>query len=236
MKKYIRQLNNIYTYRGKGMRKRKNKGRQKNKPRQKLIKYLVYFLEFMAVVLVAYIVLLPFYPAFKYRLNYSQVAQLPLAQEKEIIKEQVAEFKNSLPQAEYAVSPNRVIIPKIGVNAPIIESQSGDWALSQGAWLLPDTSTPDKGGNTVITGHRFKYLPPHNLTFYLFHKLEPGDLVSVVWHEEDYLYEIKETKIVEDTDFSILDQTSEPTLTMFTCHPIYSTEQRLVVVSELIEE
>ena len=62
-----------------------------------------------------------------------------------------------------------------------------------------------------------------------------GDLVSIVWQEKDYLYRIKETKIVEATEVSVLDTTAEPILTMFTCHPIYSTAQRLVIVSELVE-
>ncbi len=41
---------------------------------------------------------------------------------------------------------------------------------------------------------------------------------------------------MDKTEVSILDPTEEPTVTLFTCHPIYSTEQRLVVVGELIEE
>ena len=182
-----------------------------------------------------YLVVLPFYPNLKYQAGYKEFAGLPESEERVIIKEQVAEFKSGLPTNEFAVSPNRVIIPKIGVNAPIVVTENSEYGLSQGAWLVPNTSTPDKGGNTVITGHRFKYLPPHNLTFYLFHKLEKGDLVSIVWKERDYLYRIKETRIVEPTEVSIMDPTKEPTLTMFTCHPIYSTEKRLVVVSELVE-
>ena len=83
--------------------------------------------------------------------------------------------------------------------------------------------------------HETQSYHKHFLTFYLFHKLGAGDLVSVVWHEEDFLYRVKETKIVEDTDLSILEQGEESILTMFTCHPIYSTEKRLVIVSELIE-
>jgi sortase A len=97
---------------------------------------------------------------------------------------------------------------------------------------LPDSSTPDQGGNTVITGHRFKYLPPNNLTFYLFDKLAAGDIISVIWHEQEYYYRIKETKIVDKTETSILNQTREPILTLFTCHPIYSEENRLVVIAE----
>ncbi len=205
------------------------------KKQSKGLKVLVLFLELSAIALVLYLIALPFYPGLKYRATIEEYSQLPEAEERVIIEEQVAEFRGGLPENKFDVSPNRVIIPKIGVNAPIVVTDNADYGLSQGAWLVPDTSTPDKGGNTVITGHRFKYLPPHNLTFYLFDKLETGDLVSIVWQEEDYLYRIKEVKIVDDTEVSILNATDEPILTMFTCHPIYSTEQRLVVISELVE-
>jgi len=206
------------------------------KKQSKGLKVLVLFLELSAIALVLYLIALPFYPNVKYQVSYEEYSQLPEAEERVIIQEQVAEFKSSLPENKFDVSPNRVIIPKIGVNAPIVVTDNADYGLSQGAWLVPDTSTPDKGGNTVITGHRFKYLPPHNLTFYLFHKLEAGDLVSIIWKERDYLYRIKEVQIVDATEVSILEPTDEPTLTMFTCHPIYSTEERLVVISELVEE
>lgn len=205
------------------------------KKKKKGLKILILFLEFLAVALVLYLIVLPLYPSVKYKTTIKEYSELPEAEERVIIKEQVAEFKSSFPENKFDVSPNRVIIPKIGVNAPIVVTDNADYGLSQGAWLVPNTSTPDKGGNTVITGHRFKYLPPHNLTFYLFHKLEAGDLVSIVWKERDYLYRVKETRIVADTEVSILNHTDEPTLTMFTCHPIYSIEKRLVIISELVE-
>ena len=72
------------------------------------------------------------------------------------------------------------------------------------------------------------------LTFYLFHKLVVGDIVLVIWQQEDYYYRIKQIKIVDDNDFSILKPTDQPTLTLFTCDPIYSQKNRLVVVGELI--
>ena len=192
-------------------------------------------LEISAVFLAVYLVLLPFWPVIKYNIYFNEKI-VEEAKDIEVAKEELKIVIKSLPSSEYSVSPNRVIIKKIGVNAPIVESVSAEYGLSQGAWHIPKTSSPDKGGNTVITGHRFKYLPPNNLTFYLFHKLEIGDIVSIIWEEKDYFYRIKEIKIVPDTELSILKPTNKPTLTMFTCHPIYSTEKRLVVVSELIEE
>ena len=197
----------------------------------KNVKALALVLELLVVGLAAYLIILPFYPEIKYRvagpvnIDNQDVVQ---------VTAQVEEIKNHLPESEYAVSPNRLIIPKIGVNAPVVVTDDEAYGLSLGAWLDPQGSTPDQGGNTVITGHRFKYLPPSNLTFYLFHKLVPGDTFSVVWEGEDYYYRVKQIKIVEASDASPYNKSEEAVLTMYTCHPIYSTEKRLVVISEQI--
>lgn len=212
-----------------------------------LLKILVFILEFLAIAIFLYIVFLPFYPTLKYNVKYKETgSEFVVLSEKElasstpiekieIIKEKNEGILNHFPEAKYAVSPNRIVIPKIGVNAPIVDSESAEYGLSRGSWRMPESSTPDKGGNTVITGHRFKYLPPNNLTFYLFHKLEKEDTFSVIWNKEKYFYKIREIKIVEANDLSILDPSEESIVTLFTCHPIYSTKQRLVVIGELIE-
>lgn len=195
------------------------------------IKALALVLELLFIALAAYLVLLPFYPEIKYRITAPTELD---NQNIEQVSAQVEEIKSRLPESEYAISPNRLIIPKIGVNAPVVVTDNEQYGLSLGAWLDPQGSTPDQGGNTVITGHRFKYLPPNNITFYLFHKLVPGDTFSVVWKGKDYYYRVKEIKIVEPSDASPYNKSTEPVLTMYTCHPIYSTEKRLVVISEQI--
>lgn len=200
-----------------------------------LLKVIAFILEILAIALIVYLVFLPFYPEIKFKLLNQYPNSLPEAESVELAKREVSEFKNNFPASEYAVSPNRLIISKIGVNAPIVESQSAEYGLSKGAWHVPESSTPDKGGNTVITGHRFKYLPPNNMTFYLFDKLEAGDMIAVIWHEQEYYYRVKETKIVAKTEVSITSPTKETILTLFTCHPIYSEENRLVVTAVPIE-
>lgn len=201
----------------------------------KYLKILAYSLEFLALLILLYLVFLPIYPNVVYRFKIEPQAKQK-ARDIEYVKKASQDFSgNTFPGSDWTVSENRVIIPKIGVNAPIVESNSAEYGLSLGAWHVPESSTPDQGGNTVITGHRFRYLPPNNLTFYLFHKLEAGDIFKVIWKEKDYYYKIREIRIVDDTEVSILDNTREPVLTMFTCHPIYSTEKRLVVVSDLLE-
>ncbi|HOZ56306.1 MAG: Sortase family protein [Parcubacteria group bacterium ADurb.Bin316] len=204
--------------------------------KKKVIRALVFTLELLALTLLLYIFILPVYPLAGYKFFIADNENIAIdAKDEQAVKQKTEEYKNSFPQSEYAVSPNRLIITKIGVNAPIVETKNEQYGLSKGAWHIPESSTPDKGGNTVITGHRFKYLPPNNLTFYLLDKLEVGDIIAVIWKEENYYYRVRETKVVPDTDFSVLNPSDKPIITLFTCTPIYSTEKRLVVVGDLIE-
>jgi LPXTG-site transpeptidase (sortase) family protein len=199
---------------------------------KKSLKALAGLLKLLAFGLGLYLILLPFYPKIKYYLSAPAV-KLD-AQDYSQVAAQVLDLKNKLPEAEYSISPNRLIIPKIDVNAPITESTNEQVGLSLGAWLIPWGSTPDKGGNTIITGHRFKYLPPNNLTFFLFDKLAVGDIFSVFWKDKQYFYRVREIKVLEDYDSSPYNKSDVPILTMYTCTPIYSTAQRLVIISDLI--
>lgn len=129
---------------------------------------------------------------------------------------------------------NLLIIPKIGVKIPIVEGTT-ESVLNKGAWRLPETSTPDKGSNTVITGHRWKYRPPSEKTFYLLDKLEVGDAFKITWEGKDYNYKIIGVSIVLPTDVWVLNPTSKSIVTLITCTPLFSTKNRLVIKAELVE-
>lgn len=129
---------------------------------------------------------------------------------------------------------NRLVIPKIGVNLAIVEGQASDSALWKGAWRIPGSSTPKIGGNTVLSAHRFRYRPPSNLTLYLLDKVKRGDMMIVYWQGKEYDYRVTETKIVPRENTDIAEPTLTDQLTVFTCHPLFSTKERLVVVGELI--
>ncbi len=129
---------------------------------------------------------------------------------------------------------NRLVIPKIGVNLPVVEGQNEDAALNRGAWRIPNSSNPKEGGNTVLSAHRFRYRPPSNLTLYLLDKVTTGDLMIVYWQGKEYDYRVTETKIVPRENTDIAEPTQESRLTVFTCHPLFSTKNRLVVVGELL--
>lgn len=130
---------------------------------------------------------------------------------------------------------NMLRIDSIGILVEIVDG-ADESALDRGAWRRPDTSTPDMGGNTVITGHRFKYLPPRNLTFYHLDKLEEGDEVIVYWKGIEYDYKVGEIFEVHPDRVDIEENTGDSRLTLYTCTPLWTAAKRLVVVAELEDE
>jgi sortase A len=126
-------------------------------------------------------------------------------------------------------------IPSIGVRMPIVEGRD-ERALYRGAWRSPFGSTPDRGGNTVLFGHRYLHLPPHPETFYALDRLGRGDTVKVRWNGKTYTYAVVERRVVDPHDVSVLGNTATPSLTLITCTPVFTTRQRLVVRAELVSE
>jgi LPXTG-site transpeptidase (sortase) family protein len=174
------------------------------------------------------ILVYPFYPMLRYRLvrpapRYPYQTQLPSS---------VTESNGHLPAIGNTLpSESRLVIPKIGVDMPIVEGPD-ERSLFRGSWRLPQTSTPDQGGNTVLTVHRFQYLAGPN-TLALADKLEAGDMVLVYWKTDsgiqEYDYQIERTFLVTPDQTEILQNTPEPQLTLFTCAPMFSTSHRLVI-------
>lgn len=125
-----------------------------------------------------------------------------------------------------------LVIPKIGVQMPIRGDINQEQAWAQGAWQ--QGSTPEQGSNTILSAHRFRYLPPHRRTFYLLDKLVEGDMFSVFWNGKEYVYRVREQKVVSPNAVEILAPSKNPIITLVTCHPLFSTAQRLVVIGELV--
>ncbi len=139
------------------------------------------------------------------------------------------------PAPDYALKgiKDRLVISNIGVDMPIFHTSDAN-ILWKGGWIFPGTSTPDKGGNTVIFGHRFRYLPPVSNTFFSLNKVKVGDEFQITWQGREYRYRIAEIKTIEPTDVYILNPTSNAQVTLVTCAPLFSTKQRLVVIGTLI--
>lgn len=129
---------------------------------------------------------------------------------------------------------NRFVIPSINIDMAIHEGATEKTLDRGGIWHIPNTSDPARGGNFVVSGHRWQYLPPSNSTLYLLDKVKDGEPVIVYWQGVEYDYKIVGREIVDPNRVDILNNTPEPRLTIFTCTPLFSTKQRLVLYGELI--
>ena len=175
------------------------------------------FIIFTSLIFIAY----PFFPSVKYHL-FSE--RYDLTNNYQVI----ASIEEEDPLLEIKEKGNYLLIPKIGVEIPIIEGED-DSILELGAWLLPQTSPPDDYKNTAIAAHRFKNKPPHKETFYLLDKLEKGDLLLVIWEGKEYNYFVESSFVVDPDGVEVLEETEKATLTLITCYPLFSNSQRLIV-------
>jgi len=181
----------------------------------------------------------PFWPSIKYNLfppqeNIKEIPGVPDNGVNQSEDQSLTDKNGAVINNNTAAETNLLIIPKIGVKIPIVEGTT-ESALNKGAWRLPETSTPDKGSNTVITGHRWKYRPPSEKTFYLLNKLMIGDTFKITWDGKDYNYKVIGVSIVQPTDVWVLNPTQKSIVTLITCTPLFSTSKRLIVKGELVE-
>jgi len=106
-------------------------------------------------------------------------------------------------------------------------------AMLEGFWHFPTSVYPGQKGNAVVIGHRFQYLPPAKNTFFNLDKVKIGDSIKINQDEGIYTYIVTDIQIVEPNDVSILQKTDDYRLTLITCTPLWTSEQRLVITAKL---
>ncbi len=121
-------------------------------------------------------------------------------------------------------------IPKLKVTEPLLEGISLN-TLDRGPGHWPGTAMPGHVGNVVIGGHRTS----HSRPFRHIDQLVPGDEVILTTLEGRFVYKVTGTKIVTPDAMWIVDQQPTFTATLFACHPVGSTRERIVVFLELIQ-
>lgn len=105
--------------------------------------------------------------------------------------------------------------------------------MERGFWHFPLSGQPGQKGNTVIIAHRFLHLPPRTDTFFNLDKVRVGDKVLIQQKGGIYRYTVSETKVVDKNDRSVLAQTYDYRLTLITCHPLWTSDKRFIVVAKL---
>ena len=124
----------------------------------------------------------------------------------------------------------RIEIPRIGVNDIVVAGvDTGD--LKRGPGHFPNTPLPGQLGNSAIAGHRTTYGQP----FFDVDRLQVGDEIRVTTPNGLYTYRVTGLRIVDASDYEVV-ATTDPTranLTLTSCHPKWTSRQRIIVSSEL---
>jgi len=129
---------------------------------------------------------------------------------------------------------NILYIPKINVKQEIIESSTIK-GIGHKVWRRPNTKKPNEGSRTVLIGHRYGTIGGKTESvMYNLPKMEKGDLAYVYWEGNVYTYEVFDKKVVPSTAIQVEFGTVEPTLTLYTCTPLWTAKNRLVVDARLI--
>jgi sortase A len=126
----------------------------------------------------------------------------------------------------------RIGIAKIGVDQFVVEGVNVD-DLRKGPGHYPNTQLPGHEGNSAIAGHRTTYGAP----FGDLDQLANGDEIRLTTVQGSFRYKITEIRVVDPSEVSVLDPSPDParpghllsTVTLTTCNPKYSAEERLIV-------
>lgn len=175
----------------------------------------------VAVILIClYIITYPLLPqmAFWYKNIFGVSTQL--------VKDGKNTTKSNYPEQ------NTLVVPTLNMQELVYEGNTDD-ILKLGVWRRPMSSTPDKQSNTVLAGHRFTYSDP--AVFYHLDKIKQGDEIILYWQKKKYIYRTASIKEVPPTAGEVELPTKDPVLTMYTCAPLWSLKNRLVVQANLIE-
>lgn len=161
-------------------------------------------------------------------------------------QQEVAETQQQLSQVESELEaeegdlPEKLVedtgileIPALGLKVNVgygVEEQD----LQPGPGFYPQSQYPDLG-NVSIAGHR----NAHGSPFLNLHKLAFGDEIILTYRHKEYTYSVQEVFETHSRDWSVIDPTPEPALTLTTCTPIIRPPggdyDRLIVRAKLID-
>lgn len=119
----------------------------------------------------------------------------------------------------------RILIPSLAVDALVVEGITTR-ALRAGAGHYPETPLPGRPGNVALAGHRTTFGKP----FSDLDRLMIGDQIVLVTPSGRYTYEVAQAPWVTDpADWRVVGPAAGRVLTLTTCTPRGSDDQRLVV-------
>ncbi|RAZ69733.1 class D sortase [Planococcus maitriensis] len=122
-----------------------------------------------------------------------------------------------------------LIIPKLGASLPIIHGTDED-ELEKGVGHYAGSVLPGQSDNSVLSGHR-------DTVFRELGKVGKGDEFIVNTADGTFTYRVRQVRIVDEDDRTVIVPKPRATLTVSTCYPFdfvgYAPE-RYILVADLI--
>lgn len=138
-----------------------------------------------------------------------------------------------------------VVIPKIGVKAPIfypdieLENLEKEILKILEQWVVhrPETQMPYQKWNFFILWHssNFPWIKSeYNNVFAKIDLLELWDIAYIYYKNRKYVYELYEKKIVDQNEISVYWYIPWRNMSIMTCYPIWSIKNRMIAKFNLI--
>jgi sortase A len=126
-------------------------------------------------------------------------------------------------------------IPSIGIEGQNVVQGVGPTDLQDGPGHYPDTPFPGELGNAAIAGHRTTWGQP----FHDLPDVEIGDEIGFLLPDgRVFIYVMTGSETVDPGDSHVVATTdpTRATLTLTTCTPVGTAEQRYILYAELVPE
>jgi sortase A len=123
----------------------------------------------------------------------------------------------------------RIVIPRLGLNKVFVHGTRWAEDLSRGPGHYRETGLPAVGKTVAIAGHRTTFGAP----FRYINKLREGDQIRLQLPYGTFTYSVVRYKVVDNSDWSIIDPRGYDAVVLSACHPLYSAAQRWVVFGRL---
>ncbi len=139
--------------------------------------------------------------------------------------------------------PTGISIPKIGLNAGIVNPSSTsisalDTALEKGVVRYPGSAYPGEKGTVFLFGHSSGLPVVNNQNYKVFNNLwdlSSGDLIVIRSKDRAYSYRVTSVSLVTDSNAVVEFQTNERKLVLATCNTFGKKQDRYVVSADFVE-
>lgn len=147
-----------------------------------------------------------------------------------------------LPPVETTERGNWIRVPALSLNLPLATARTLETpevlrALQIGVVRYPNGVALGQPGVVVVAGHSTgePWKGRYRFAFLNARKLQPGDAIHVDHAGVRYTYRVSGQRLIRPREMPFLESSATHSqLTLVTCWPLWTTQQRLLVDAELV--